>query len=417
MLLRRFDLSTSLGVLDVSATGSTPPLRRSRPTALLTALVLAVTAVAAACGPTQPPSPTTSTVEPASGISLVETRTVDGWSWRFYRNDDQPCAVSGHQTFAVGTRVGSSPSDAGPLWARMRGGGVGYFDPAGRPRPNASNMRENSFESLVDFADRNALNQRFVEEHLDARILSVSMCSHDLYAGTGADDPFNPGVDGSGRPITTNGLVSTMQAIAFTTDDLATDDVILHGTSAGGAGSFHVAWFMERAGLAPTAVVSDGGIVNRAWELAQIAQGGACARTQQQGDLMTARWDPLLQDPANEPQLLVERGELTVPIMFVWNQGDHNTCGDDPIECPMPDGSTATMWSAACKNELLRAAIDALPAPNRSQSLGVCVDDADRDGPCDTHVVTTAGRPNTDPDQPADYVEAIVDWVDERLAE
>lgn len=73
------------------------------------------------------------------------------------------------------------------------------------------------------------------------------------------------------------------------------------------------------------------------------------------------------------------------------------------------------MWSTRCKNEPMRATIESLPASNPSESLGVCVDDPDRDGPCDTHVVTTAGRPNTDPDLPADYIATIVDWVDQPL--
>ncbi len=413
------------GGLDVSTTTPTTSSgRRRRLGAIgaLGALALAV-AVVSCAPPVQPPatttttSSTTTTAAPADGISLVDSRVEDGWRWSFYRNHDQPCAVSGHQTFAVGARVGSSPSEPGPLWVRLRGGGVGYFDLSGRPRPNAANMRENSFDSLVDFSDRNALAQRFVDEHEDARVLSVSMCSHDLYAGTGEDDPHNPGVDASGDPITTNGLTATIEAIDATTALLETDDVVLHGTSAGGAGSFHVGWFLERRDTPPTAIVSDGGIVNRAWEQAQIDQGLDCARTTQQGELITQRWDPLLADPDNEPHLLVERGELSAPVMFVWNQGDNNTCGDDAMVCPMPDGSTSVMWSTRCKNEPLRATIDSLPPSNPSESLGVCVDDPDRDGPCDQHVVTTAGRPNTDPALPTDYVGTIVDWVDLRLGD
>lgn len=391
---------------------------RHRRVLALGLLALGVAAVSCA-PPVQPPATTTTTTTttaaPVGGISLVDVRVEDGWRWSFYRNHDQPCAVSGHQTFAVGARVGSDASDPGPLWVRMRGGGVGFFDAAGRPRPNAANMRENSFESLVGFSDRNALNQRFVDDHPNARVLSVSMCSHDLYAGTGAEDPHNPGVDDAGDPLTTNGLTSTIEAIDTTTELFETDGVVLHGTSAGGAGSFHVGWFLERRGTPPAAIVSDGGIVNRAWELAQVDQGLVCGRSTQQGELITERWDPLLQDPDNEPHLLVGRGELSVPVMFVWNQGDQNTCGDDPMVCPMPDGSTATMWSTRCKNEAMRATIESLPPSNPSESLGVCVDDPDRDGPCDQHVVTTAGRPNTDPTLPADYVGAIVDWVDARL--
>ncbi len=396
-----------------------PHPRATRRRTAATVVAAALGLLVAACTPT-PPTPTTTTTTTtmpvADEIRLVSTTVSDGWRWEFFRNLARPCAVSGYQTFVVGTRVGADPAAEGPLWVRMRGGGVGFFDPTGRPRPDGSNMRENSSATLVDFVARNALATRYLDQAPDARVLSVSMCSHDLYAGTGADDPYNPGAEANGDQITTNGLISTIEAIDATTTRHPTTDVVLHGTSAGAAGSFHVAWFLEERGTPPAGVVADGGVVNSAWKRAQSDQQLDCGTTEEQGALITARWDPRVADPDNEPHLLVARGELTVPVLHLWNQGDHNTCGDDPMVCELADGSSTVMWSTRCNHEPLRAAIEALPAGDPSESLGVCVDDPELVGPCDQHVVTTGGRPNEDPALPADYVGYVIDWVEARSA-
>ena len=401
-----------------------PRVPRHRTGAGLTLVTLAAIAViAVACTPTPPTSTTTTsttttttTVVAPDGIQRLGAVVSQGYQWELFRNLARPCALSGHQTFVVGTRVGTDPDAAAPLWVRMRGGGVGYFDRSGQPRPNGANMRENSGDSLVQFVTRNALAVRFHDAEPSARVVSVSMCSHDLYAGTGADDPYNPRVEPDGDPVTTNGLTSTLEAIDEATSRYPTSEVVLHGTSAGSAGSFHVAWFMERRGTPPAAVVADGGIINSSFQRAQTDQALTCGTSDEEAELILARFDPLVADPSNEPQLLVQRGELTVPLMHVWNQGDNNTCGDDPMVCPMPDGTSAVLWSTRCNNEPMRAAIAALPAENPSETLGVCVDDPALDGPCDQHVVTNGGRPNEDPSLPADYVGHIVAWVQDRLA-
>lgn len=400
-------------------TGRADPAARRRTRSVL-AFVVALGVIAAGCTagpPTTPTTTTTTTAVSPEGIQLLGAVVADGYRWELFRNLDQPCALSGHQTFVVGTRVGADPDRTGPLWVRMRGGGVGYFDRSGQPRPNGANMRENSGDTLVAFVTGSALARRFLTADPSARVLSVSMCSHDVYAGTGADDPYNPRVEPDGEPVTTNGLNSTLEAIDETTSRYPTSDVVLHGTSAGSAGSFHVAWFMERRGTPPAGVVADGGIINSSFQRAQTDQALACGTSEEQAELILARFDPLVADPANEPQLLVQRGELTVPLMHVWNQGDNNTCGDDPMVCPMPDGSSAVLWSTRCNNEPLRATIAALPPEDPSETLGVCVDDPTLPGPCDQHVVTTGGRPNEDPALPEDYVGYIVDWVQDRLSD
>ena len=56
-------------------------------------------------------------------IEFVSTSTAGGWKYDYYRNTAYPCAISGYQTFVIGTKVGSSDTAAAPavdLHARRR---------------------------------------------------------------------------------------------------------------------------------------------------------------------------------------------------------------------------------------------------------------------------------------------------------
>jgi hypothetical protein len=166
-------------------------------------------------------------------------------------------------------------------------------------------------------------------------------------------------------------------------------------------------------------VVADSGILNQAWEQAQIDQALPCAMTEEAVTLVPARWHPDVSNPANQPDLLVSDGRLTVPLMHVWNKGDNpNVCGDLAMQCPLRDGSVVTMASAECVHEPMRLAIEAEGPSSRSSNLAVCVDDPNKVWACDKHVVTTSGTlTNTDPGVPADYNAAILAWVGARLAD
>ncbi len=73
------------------------------------------------------------------------------------------------------------------------------------------------------------------------------------------------------------------------------------------------------------------------------------------------------------------------------------------------------MGATDCNHEALRAVIAAEGPDSRSMNLPVCVDN-DTTPNCSLHVVTPhAGLTNTDPQSPADYVAAVVTWVDARL--
>lgn len=392
---------------------TTIPSRGRRRFRQATAAVLALTAAAMGlAGCIQTPGS-------IDQIELVSSTSTGGWTWNYYRNRAYPCAISGYQTFVIGTRNGSSSTAPAPLWVKMHGGGVGWFDPDGTPQPSTGQKSEESRSSLLGTID-GGLTAKAQASAAGFRILSVSMCDHDLYAGTGAVDPNNPNTQPDGAAITTNGLVATKAAIAFTKAQLPTTRFFLHGTSAGGAGTFSVAWGLQTEGDPPAGIISDSGVLNSEFEEARIAQG-LCIVGSRDADslpLIAARFDPAIANRDNEPDKLVTSGALTVPIMNVYNKGDKNTCGSASIQCPMRDGSTQTMWAAMCDHEPIRAAIANLPVPSKSANMVVCVEGGDTNNPCDRHVVTTgANLVNTDPAAPADFNSAVWAWVEARLAD
>jgi hypothetical protein len=355
-----------------------------------------------------------------SQVVKIDSTVVDGWQYDYYENRAYACSISGYQTFAVGTKVGSSTTDARPLWVKMRGGGFGWFDDTGQPQPTAGNMSEIGLTDLLQF-DTPGLMAQVKAAPEGFRTLLVSMCSHDLYGGNNSADPHNPNLTPDGQPRTTNGLVSTKAAIQFTQAQLPTTKFFLHGTSAGGAGTFAVALGLQQQGIPPAGLISDSGVIDQQWEAAANAQGTCDGfpsdHTPDAIAGIAGRVDPAVADPADQPDQLVANGQLTVPVMHVWNHADVNSCGDTPMTCPLLDGSTTTMGAADCRHELLRAAIAGSGAGSRSANLAVCVTPAG--GPaCSVHVVTTRKNGvNTDPAAPADYQSAVLTWVRARLSD
>ncbi len=379
----------------------------------LALLALLVTVAATGC---------LSTPGKTDQIALVSSQTINGWKYDYFRNSAYPCSISGYQTFIVGTKVGSVDTDTRPLWVRMRGGGAGWFAPDGSPQPTAGVKTEQSFAELMSFDDPRLMGM--VKAGPEGfRVLNVSMCSQDIYSGNNTPDPYNPNTTPDGKARPTTGLIATKAAIQYAMAQYPTDDFFLHGTSAGGAGTFSVAWALQQQGIPPTGIISDSGVVNQAWEnyVAEHGISGSvgCAKaTTDRGQGLIGRIDPELGDPANQPDLLVSSGRLTVPVVHVWNRADQNSCGDVPIPCPLPDGSTPTMGAAECRHAPLRLALLAQGPGSKSLEMRVCVEGGDTSMACDRHVVTgAAGLVSSDPGSPADYDAAIYTWVKARLAD
>ncbi len=347
----------------------------------------------------------------------------DGYTYRYFENRAYPCAISGYQSFAIGVATGSSLSAAAPLWVKMHGGGQGWFDDLGKPKPSAGNKRQESLSQLLAASD-SGLTRLIRRSGAGFRVLLVSMCSHDIYAGVNSTDPHNPNLDAAGLPRTTNGLISVKAAIQYTRAVVPTTKFLLYGTSAGSAGALNVGWGLQRQGLAPAGLIADSGLINQEAELARVEQGtcGSKGMTLDSLTRSSARWAPEISDPANQPDLLVSNGSLTVPVFHLWNLGDSNTCGNTPMVCPLRDGSTPTLWSATCGHTPLSLAIAGLPGSRHSASLGVCVNASTTDGnPCDKHVVglSRANRsdPTYAPNAPTDFIPVIRDWALARLTD
>jgi hypothetical protein len=379
--------------------------------ALALALVLAVLSLAG-CVPIQEPGKT-------DKIEFVASSVVDGYKFDQYRNLAYPCSISGYQTFVIGTKVGSSDTATRPLWVRMRGGGVGFFDSNGNPQPSAGNKSEESAATSIGFVRDAGLMGLVRADSAGFRLVSVSMCNHDIYSGGDQPDPNNPNTlpDGSGRTV--NGLFATKAAVQFARAKYPTSKFFLHGTSAGSAGALSVSWGLEAQGIPPAGSVVDSGVVNLEWEKARLEQETCPGQARGTGALaaIQARMQYQLADTNNEPDKLVTRGNLTVPLLHTWSRADPNVCGDTPMTCPLRDGTTKPLGAADCAHEPLRAAIAGLGASSRSRNLRVCVSPASAPGSCATHVVTNKDTPNTDPAEPADYNGAILDWVHARLGD
>ena len=248
-----------------------------------------------------------------SQVNLVSSTTVNGWQYDFYRNSAYPCSISGYQTFVVGTKMGSSPTGSSPLWVWMHGGGVGYFDSAGTPQPDGSQMTENVAASLQATLTNAGLSTNVQADPAGFRMLAVSYCDRDIYSGTGQTDPNNPNTNTDGSARTTNGLQATKAAIAFTEATYPTSKYFLAGGSAGSAGAYYVGWSEQLSGNPPAGVVGDASVVN-VEEGTAAYQQGVCRNGNFDPNaepIISQRLDPQIADVNNEVDKLVASGQLT----------------------------------------------------------------------------------------------------------
>lgn len=360
----------------------------------------------------------------SDSIELVETRIVGPYQVDYYRNLAMPCSIGGHQTFALAHRTTTPASAVRPLWVFLHGGGFGFFDASGNPVPDSQYMTEETLDDLLYSSSGGLASAGLISlienDAADFRLLGVSMCSRDFYNGVGNADPNNPHLQNDGSPTTTNGLLATTAAIAFAQSTFPTSKYFLHGGSAGAVGAYGLAWRLELAGNPPAGAIPDSGVLNQSWILAAIAQGVPCPLPGATSVLTSpakvaalgARLDPEIADPANDPDLLVSSGRLTVPLANVWVRGDPYYCGAHTMQCPLRDGSSVTLGSADCMYEPLRRAVVAQGSGSRSVNLPLCVDAG-----CTRHMPTRFNVNSTDPQSPADFNAALLGWVHARLAD
>lgn len=375
------------------------------------AVLASVAAGLAGCGPV----PVGTGGETAGIRQIGPARHQAGYTLRTYVNPNYQCSLpnKGHQTFVIATKDGTPAGRPTPLWVYLHGGGIGYFDAKGLPQPpdSVSKMDQESGEDLGEPFSRGGLIGRARSSGF--RGLAVSMCNRDIYAGLEGPDPNNRNIDGTQR--TTNGLLATKAAVRFTTDLYSTDDVFLAGSSAGGAGVLHVGWGLQEQGMAPAGIISDAGVLNADYELADPPQCGPHDNAAQA--ILQERLGPIgeVEDSVHR---LVRREELRVPILHVWSHGDPLVCqsgggGLTPIDCPV-DGTTVRLGAADCLHAPLHRALVDEPS-RRSLSMGLCVDFRPGGPDCEAHgTMNSDDAENTDPDWPKDPIPVMWDWVRQR---
>jgi hypothetical protein len=213
-------------------------------------------------------------------------------------------------------------------------------------------------------------------------------------------------------------MQATKAAVAFTEATYPTSKYFLAGGSAGSAGAYYVGWAEQLSGNPPAGVVGDASIVN-VEEGNAAYQQGVCRNGNFDPNaepIITKRVDPQIADPNDEIDKLVSSGQLTVPLLNIWNHADTNTCGSTPMQCPLRDGTVVTMGATDCVHQPLAAAITAEGPGSTSENLPLCVQLPGTPS-CSLHVVTThAGLTNSDPSSASNYLSTIMTWVDNRLA-
>ncbi len=307
----------------------------------------------------------------------------------------------------------------------MHGGGIGAYNAQGAYVPDftvGANNQE-SVDKLSKFMHEDGLVDMIRTHPAGFRFVMPSLCDHDAYAGVGIPDLNNPNSpDENGQTRAADGLLATKAAIAFTRNHVATSNVFLHGTSAGSIGSFGVAYSFEREGILLSGVVSDSHVFGRGInDNADLF----CMPVPYDRALVLPKLGPLASSELY-PEDIVAAGLISVPIYHMWDRGDPSCCGSVLQNYTDAQGNPFTEPGCAHEHTPYHDAIMANPpgGAGRSVSVEVCVNDLGTTTPgvCNVHSPSKYAYTRATPigDQLSgggDYNQAIVDWVDQRMAD
>lgn len=343
-------------------------------------------------------------------IELVKTYTMEpsGYTVEFYRNRAYSCAKEGYQTFVIGYKKGTPPNASRPLWIRIHGGGVGYFEENGAFVGFAgTDFRvEESDTDLMEFnriKDDTGLLRDILEGGEEFRFLLPSMCDHDLYAGVGTPDTFNP-AQPNGEAPRVDGLLALRAALDYTTDRMETTHVFAHGTSAGSVGTMNLVTSLAKDGKRLSGAVLDAGVISEYFP--QIVEEGCSsggtidlyAAYERIGRYM---YEPHLPDDA------VAAGIVETPIVDVYSKGDRTYCGQDRVTVTSASGANVTGEANSLLHSQLDAALDRHNPGGESFWHALCLGSQ-----CDTHSVTTHAERGGE-----SAINEIHNWVLARLKE
>ena len=357
-------------------------------------------------------------------IVLVDTVSQQGYTGEYYENRAYTCGRTGYHTFLIVYPDGLPLTVERPLWVRMHGGGVGAFDASGNYVP-IEFLPANNQESITKLANlmgESGLMAKIISHPAGFRFLMPSLCDHDVYSGVGVPDLNNPySPDENGKTRAADGLLATKAAIAFTRRRVRTSHTFLHGTSAGSIGTFSVAYSFDREGRVLSGIVSDSHMMGRGIDdNADLL----CMPFPYDRALLIPKIGPLADQ--FYPEDIVASGSIRVPVYHLWNRGDGACCGSALQTYTDPFGQTYTEPGCEHEHRPYHDAVTANPpgGPGRSVSVELCVNDlgTTTPGACNLHSPTKYTYTRADPpgDQlsgGSDYNQAILDWVDQRLAE
>jgi hypothetical protein len=249
-----------------------------------------------------------------------------------YRNDDYRCGREGTFPFVVLEPRGAVGEDR-PLWVMLHGGGIGYYDAAGRYESTTTEAR-NDAETVGEllrlplrYLGADGANDTFVGDRIRAgdRLVLGSLCDHDLYLGLGQPYPNNPH-----HADTVDGLLANLAMIEAVTD--ATDAVTQRptsslwvlGTSAGSFGAYALAHNLWARGVEVAGVILDSGVL-----VQRLLETPAGSMFGEQG--FVTKHGPYVAEESQWIDRAVAAG-FDVPLFDTVQRGDRTCAGQvEPV--------------------------------------------------------------------------------------
>jgi pimeloyl-ACP methyl ester carboxylesterase len=178
------------------------------------------------------------------------------------------------------------------------------------------------------------------------RVLIVSYCDHDLYAGQGTRYRNNP------RGGEVNGLEASVAAIKYVGRNYPTTQIFTHGTSAGATGAFLAAMQLHSEGINITGVVADSHVASaRHADIIDRLKGarGFPFGPNYQREGVEYKLSIQADDPNYAADNVISQGFRAVPMLFIYGTQDR-FCGGNSAAIPQAraDGfRNNCRWSAA----------------------------------------------------------------------
>jgi len=293
-------------------------------TAGCSAATVAEEAPTSSAAPTPVATATTAVPFDSSQIEELKSQELEvagiTYEATLYSNPAYQCGRSGDFPFVV-LQQSKFENAERPVWAMLRGGGVGYYDETGRYHGeegyNDAEDASTLLAMVIGYVGSDGQKDTFMGDRIRSgdRIALGSLCDHDLMMGLGQEYPNNP--EGG----TVDGLLANLAMLDYLTDTSSETRVI--GQSAGSFGAWALGHELWARGLPIDGIVMDSGYLGeRALELFDL---GVAAEY----GLAPEEEAPKLGIYFTDPSLYAEnavRDGFDVPIFDADDNGDP-VCG------------------------------------------------------------------------------------------